>query len=572
MGIQGITEDDIANYLAEHAGLLRAPRRAAGSIQLTSPHGQRAVSLQERQMEMLRDKIKGARAADRRDGPPRPGQRRDRRQAAPLDARADADAERRATCPTCSSRAAAPVPDPAGGIRVWGAADAFAGLPFARPVGDDVKSFATSLTDALLRRQLRLRGRPVARRSGQASSLALIPLRHDAGWPAFGLLVLGSPDPTRYSADMGTEFLARIGEIASAALTRLLPSPERSRRRRATPRARDADVARHLEYLRVERRLAARSLALYGDAFDRLERLAAEPRCRCATRAHHCALGRPAARRGARAALDRTRPLGVAGLLSLARPRAAWSMPTRSMACARRAPRSRCRRRSRSTTLWPWSSIATTRTPASPCATRASPSCSTAAACASASWSASTSSRPARLPAGSTPPTRARTSSARAASGARAGRRAGPRSARRLAGAARRHRRDSEPALFVSRRRHAADGNQVRSRLKARAIAAGVPTHVHPHMLRHSFASHLLQSSGDLRAVQELLGHANIATTQVYTQARLRASREGLRRGASARKALAWMSGAPAGRAWLGGRPRRRCARRAASRARWLTA
>jgi integrase/recombinase XerC len=49
-------------------------------------------------------------------------------------------------------------------------------------------------------------------------------------------------------------------------------------------------------------------------------------------------------------------------------------------------------------------------------------------------------------------------------------------------------------------------------------VQAGLPTHVHPHMLRHSFASHLLQSSGDLRAVQELLGHASISTTQVYTQ------------------------------------------------------
>ena len=75
-----------------------------------------------------------------------------------------------------------------------------------------------------------------------------------------------------------------------------------------------------------------------------------------------------------------------------------------------------------------------------------------------------------------------------------------------------------EPALFVSRRGSRITPSQVRSRLKAGAIAAGLPTHVHPHMLRHSFASHLLQSSGDLRAVQELLGHANITTTQVYTQ------------------------------------------------------
>ena len=78
--------------------------------------------------------------------------------------------------------------------------------------------------------------------------------------------------------------------------------------------------------------------------------------------------------------------------------------------------------------------------------------------------------------------------------------------------------RADEPALFVGRRGRRLTQSQVRSRLKDRAIAAGLPTHVHPHMLRHSFASHVLQSSGDLRAVQELLGHANITTTQVYTK------------------------------------------------------
>ena len=75
-----------------------------------------------------------------------------------------------------------------------------------------------------------------------------------------------------------------------------------------------------------------------------------------------------------------------------------------------------------------------------------------------------------------------------------------------------------EPALFVGRRGARLGATALRAGLQRVALAAGVPTRVHPHMLRHSFASHLLQSSGDLRGVQELLGHANIATTQVYTK------------------------------------------------------
>jgi len=78
--------------------------------------------------------------------------------------------------------------------------------------------------------------------------------------------------------------------------------------------------------------------------------------------------------------------------------------------------------------------------------------------------------------------------------------------------------RADEAALFVSRRGTRLTASQVRSRLARRALEAGVPARVHPHMLRHSFATHVLQSSGDLRAVQELLGHANITTTQVYTR------------------------------------------------------
>jgi integrase/recombinase XerC len=72
-------------------------------------------------------------------------------------------------------------------------------------------------------------------------------------------------------------------------------------------------------------------------------------------------------------------------------------------------------------------------------------------------------------------------------------------------------------ALFVNRAGRRLTSRSVQLRLKAWALKRGVPTRVHPHVLRHSFASHVLQSSGDLRAVQEMLGHASISSTQVYT-------------------------------------------------------
>ena len=75
-----------------------------------------------------------------------------------------------------------------------------------------------------------------------------------------------------------------------------------------------------------------------------------------------------------------------------------------------------------------------------------------------------------------------------------------------------------QPALFLGRHGTRLSAQAVWQRLKQRSLQAGLATPVHPHMLRHSFASHVLQSSGDLRAVQELLGHANIGTTQVYTR------------------------------------------------------
>ena len=74
-----------------------------------------------------------------------------------------------------------------------------------------------------------------------------------------------------------------------------------------------------------------------------------------------------------------------------------------------------------------------------------------------------------------------------------------------------------QAALFLSSRGQRLGNRAVQLRLDRLGLARGLPVHVHPHMLRHSFASHLLQSSSDLRAVQELLGHASIGTTQIYT-------------------------------------------------------
>jgi integrase/recombinase XerC len=77
--------------------------------------------------------------------------------------------------------------------------------------------------------------------------------------------------------------------------------------------------------------------------------------------------------------------------------------------------------------------------------------------------------------------------------------------------------RPGESALFVGSRGNRIGASSVRHALSRWGLRLGLPQHVHPHMLRHSFATHVLQSSGDLRAVQEMLGHSSISTTQVYT-------------------------------------------------------
>jgi hypothetical protein len=216
-----ITEQDIANYLANTPGFFERHAELLSSVQLTSPHGQRAVSLQERQMEMLREKIKGL--EQKIMEMIRHGQ----------DNVAIADRLHRWTRAILLAVDAAALPEvlvstlrhefmiPQAAVRLWGIGDAFASQTFAQGVSEDVRSFASSLTLPYCGINSGFEATRWLDDSATVLSTALIPLRASDDADAFGLLVLGSPDPTRYTADMGTEFLMRIGEVASAGLSRL---------------------------------------------------------------------------------------------------------------------------------------------------------------------------------------------------------------------------------------------------------------------------------------------------------------------------------------------------------------
>ena len=223
--IHGITEADIANYLANTPAFFERHAELLGTVQVRSPHGARAVSLQERQIEMLRDKLKGL--EQRIMEMIRHGQEN----------LGIADRLHRWTRSLMLTPQAAELPDvlvrelmhhfivPQAGLRLWGVAPAFVALPFAQGVSADVKTFASSLSGPYCGVNAGFEAVQWVAEPASVMSMALIPLRHAALPEAFGLLVLASPDPTRYSADMGTEFLTRIGELAAAALVRLLPAP-----------------------------------------------------------------------------------------------------------------------------------------------------------------------------------------------------------------------------------------------------------------------------------------------------------------------------------------------------------
>lgn len=214
---------DVADYLQAHPEFFDQYADVLASLSLPNPHGGRAIPLSERQMMALRDKNKTLemKLADLL----RHGQEND----------AIVEKLHRWTRTLLLQRSARMLPDtltsslsetfsvPCVGLRIWEAGDDYADLACTQAVPVDVIAYANQSTlpycgapnmphDA---------GLKILGEDGM-QSIALIPLRRGASAEAFGMLALGSPDPRRFHAGMGTDFLARIGEIASAALTRLL--------------------------------------------------------------------------------------------------------------------------------------------------------------------------------------------------------------------------------------------------------------------------------------------------------------------------------------------------------------
>ena len=224
--IPPITEDDIAQFLTNTPGFFERHAEVLACVQITSPHGARAVSLQERQAEMLREKIKGLE------------HRIMEMVRNSTENAAIAHKVHQWTGSLLQVRDPFDLPQavvdgvrtlfdvPQAAVRVWAVAAPYIDADFTQGASDDARAFASSLTMPFCGPNLGFEPAGwLAQEGGEpAQSLALLPLRAgaiDSATPAFGLLVLGSHDPQRFDPTMGTDFLSRMAELASAALLRL---------------------------------------------------------------------------------------------------------------------------------------------------------------------------------------------------------------------------------------------------------------------------------------------------------------------------------------------------------------
>ena len=223
-GMNPITEDDIANYLANTPDFFARHAQLLAAVQLSSPHGTRAVSLQERQAEMLREKIKALEhrimdmvrhgnenviIADRLHRWARKLFQVQSGKALP--ATIAAEIQNQFMVPQVA-------------IKVWDVDSRYGCEALSQGVSDDARTFASSLTQPYCGVNSGFEAVNWLDDTAMAMSVALIPLRDGSAngtGPAFGMLVLASPDPQRFQSGMGTDFLERIAELASAALSRL---------------------------------------------------------------------------------------------------------------------------------------------------------------------------------------------------------------------------------------------------------------------------------------------------------------------------------------------------------------
>jgi len=221
--LQPITEDDIVQFLVNSPDFFERHADVLASVQLTSPHAGRAVSLLERQVEILRERLRQLelRTAEMI----RHGQ----------DNTALLQRLHRWTCGLLAVDAPDALPAavieglqrefdvPMVALKVWGVDVPWTNAPFAQGVSDDARAFASSLPQPYCGANPGVEAVQWLPDPAAVASVALLPLRRAVQQPAFGLLVLGSPDARRFQASAGTDFLARIGELAAVALGRLLP-------------------------------------------------------------------------------------------------------------------------------------------------------------------------------------------------------------------------------------------------------------------------------------------------------------------------------------------------------------
>jgi len=218
-----IKSDDVAQYLNEHADFFEQHPELLGRLTVPHPQSGQAISLIERQSLLLRDRIRGLEA--RVTEMVRHGEEND----------AIADKLVQWARALLMQQTPKEVADtlvaevrrlfnvPFAALRVWDAAPAYAGLDFAQPVSDDVRRLASSMQTPFCGVNVGFEVTHwMSAEEKSVASLAMLPLRVGGHPDAFGMLVLGSGDRDRFQITMGTAFLSRIAQIASAATARLM--------------------------------------------------------------------------------------------------------------------------------------------------------------------------------------------------------------------------------------------------------------------------------------------------------------------------------------------------------------